>query len=79
MLHRIPFRFDESRGLFADNVEHNSYSEHAQCLANGKEYDLHVATRLRIRQGKIVSWRVYWDPTPLVAAYKGMAGAEDPK
>ena len=46
--------------------------EHARCLANGREYDLYVATYLRIRDGKIVNWRVYWDPSPLVAAYKGM-------
>lgn len=66
--------------VFCDGDEAVAYvHEHAQCLANGKEYDLHVATRLRIREGRIVSWRVYWDPTPLVAAYKGMAGAEDPR
>ena len=45
--------------------------EHARCLANGNEYDLYVSTHLKIRNGKIVNWRVYWDPSPLVAAYKG--------
>ncbi len=44
--------------------------EHARCLANGNEYDLYVATHLTIQRGKIVKWRVYWDPSPLVAAYK---------
>lgn len=46
--------------------------EHARCLANGHEYNLYVATQLTIRKGKIVKWRVYWDPSPLVAAYKGI-------
>ena len=65
--------------VFTDGDEAVSYvHEHAQCLANGKVYDLHVATRLRIVKGQIVSWQVYWDPTPLVAAYKGMTGSEDP-
>jgi len=43
--------------------------EHAKCLANQNEYDLYVSTHLKIQNGKIVSWKVYWDPSPLVAAY----------
>jgi ketosteroid isomerase-like protein/muconolactone delta-isomerase len=46
--------------------------EHAQCLANGNEYDLHVATNLKIFRGKIVRWKVYWDPSPLIRAYKNL-------
>lgn len=44
--------------------------EHAQCLANRNEYDLYVATRLRVQGGKIVEWRVFWDPSPLIRAYR---------
>jgi muconolactone D-isomerase len=43
--------------------------EHAQCLANQNEYDLYVATNLTIEKGKIKKWQVYWDPSPLIAAY----------
>nr|VFJ45853.1 MAG: Ketosteroid isomerase-related protein [Candidatus Kentron sp. FM]VFJ49126.1 MAG: Ketosteroid isomerase-related protein [Candidatus Kentron sp. FM]VFK08366.1 MAG: Ketosteroid isomerase-related protein [Candidatus Kentron sp. FM] len=46
--------------------------EHARCIANGNEYDLYVATHLKIRNGKIVNWRVYWDPSPLIVAYKNL-------
>jgi muconolactone D-isomerase len=46
--------------------------EHAQCLANCNEYDLHVATQLTIRDGKIKKWKVYWDPSPLVSAYRDL-------
>jgi muconolactone delta-isomerase len=44
--------------------------EHAQCLANNNEYDLYVATRLRVGGKKIVEWRVFWDPSPLIRAYR---------
>jgi len=46
--------------------------EHAQCLANGNEYDLYVATNLRIEDGKIKRWRVYWDISPLIKAYRNI-------
>lgn len=44
--------------------------EHAVCLANNNEYDLYVATRLKVENNKITEWQVYWDPSPLIAAYK---------
>jgi ketosteroid isomerase-like protein len=46
--------------------------EHAQCLANNNEYDLYVATQLVIGNGKIVKWKVWWDPSPLIRAYKNL-------
>lgn len=48
--------------------------EHAKYRANNNEYNLYASTHLKIRDGKIVNWRVYWDPSPLVAAYKGLVG-----
>lgn len=46
--------------------------EHAQCLANSNEYDLYVATHLTIANNKIIAWKVYWDPSPLIKAYKSL-------
>ncbi len=46
--------------------------EHAQCLANQNEYDLLVATRLHVVEGKIRHWQVYWDPSPLIRAYRDL-------
>jgi ketosteroid isomerase-like protein/muconolactone delta-isomerase len=46
--------------------------EHAQCLANGNEYDLYVATNLQIVDGKIKRWKVYWDISPLIKAYRNI-------
>lgn len=46
--------------------------EHAQCIANSNEYDLQVATFLTIRNRKIVEWRVCWDVSPLVRAYRNL-------
>jgi ketosteroid isomerase-like protein len=46
--------------------------EHAQCLANQNEYDLYVSTCLRIRNRKITEWRVFWDISPLVRAYRNL-------
>ncbi|MDC7786624.1 muconolactone Delta-isomerase family protein [Rhodoplanes sp. TEM] len=46
--------------------------EHAQCIANGNEYDLQVATFLTVRNRKIVGWRVCWDVSPLVRAYRNL-------
>ncbi len=46
--------------------------EHAQCIANQNEYDLYVATFLRVRNRKIVEWRVFWDISPLVRAYRNL-------
>jgi ketosteroid isomerase-like protein/muconolactone delta-isomerase len=44
--------------------------EHAQCLANKVEYDLFVSTHLTIEGQQIKEWSVYWDPSPLVRAYR---------
>lgn len=46
--------------------------EHAQCIANQNEYDLYVATFLRVRNRLIVEWRVFWDISPLVRAYRNL-------
>lgn len=46
--------------------------EHAQCLANSNEYDLYVSTMLTIWNGKIKEWRVFWDPSPLIRAYRNL-------
>jgi muconolactone D-isomerase len=46
--------------------------EHAQCLANGNEYDLYVATNITIDAGKIKHWKVYWDISPLIKAYRNI-------
>ena len=46
--------------------------EHAQCIANQNEYNLYVATFLRVRNRKIVEWRVFWDISPLVRAYRNL-------
>jgi ketosteroid isomerase-like protein len=62
-LYHLIVKEDEAVGLVHEN---------ATCIANGNSYDLYVATHLKIRNGKIVNWRVYWDPSPLIAAYKGL-------
>ena len=46
--------------------------EHAQCLANGNEYDLYASTCLRVRAGKIAEWRVFSDISPLISAYRNL-------
>ena len=46
--------------------------EHAQCIANQNEYDLYVATFLRVRNRLISEWRVFWDISPLVRAYRNL-------
>jgi ketosteroid isomerase-like protein len=44
--------------------------EHAQCLANNNEYDVYVAENIRIEGGKITHYRVYWDISPLIKAFR---------
>lgn len=44
--------------------------EHGQCLANNKEYDVYVAENIRIEGGKITHYRVYWDISPLIKAFR---------
>jgi ketosteroid isomerase-like protein len=46
--------------------------EHAQALSKKNEYDLYVSTILRIADGKIKEWRVFWDPSPLIRAYRNL-------
>ncbi|RAI32775.1 nuclear transport factor 2 family protein [Rhodoplanes serenus] len=46
--------------------------EHSQCLANGNEYHLQVATFLTVRNRKITEWRVHWDSAPIVRAYRNL-------
>lgn len=44
--------------------------EHAQCLANNNEYDVYVAENITIEGGKITHYRVYWDISPLIKAFR---------
>ena len=44
--------------------------EHAQCLANHNEYDVHLAENIRVEAGKITHYRVYWDISPLIKAFR---------
>jgi ketosteroid isomerase-like protein len=46
--------------------------EHAECLANNNEYDVYVAENIRIEAGKITHYRVYWDISPLIKAYRNI-------
>jgi ketosteroid isomerase-like protein len=46
--------------------------EHAQCLANNNVYDVYVAENIRIEAGKITHYRVYWDISPLIKAYRNL-------
>ena len=46
--------------------------EHAQCLANDNEYDVYVAENIRIESGKITHYRVYWDISPLMKAFRNI-------
>ena len=46
--------------------------EHAQCLANNNEYDVYVAENIRIEGGKITHYRVYWDISPLIKAFRNI-------
>jgi len=44
--------------------------EHGKCLANNNEYDVYVAENIRIDSGKITHYRVYWDISPLIKAFR---------
>lgn len=46
--------------------------EQAQCLANDNEYDVYVADNIRIEGGKITHYRVYWDISPLIKAFRNL-------
>ena len=46
--------------------------EHGQILANNNEYDVYVAENLRIEGGKITHYRVYWDISPIIKAFRNI-------
>ncbi len=46
--------------------------EHGQCLANNNEYDVYVAENIRIEAGKITHYRVYWDISPIIKAFRNI-------
>lgn len=46
--------------------------ERAQCLANNNVYDVYAAENIRIEAGKITHYRVYWDISPLIKAYRNI-------
>ena len=47
--------------------------DRAVVKATGQEFTLEFASWLTIRGGKIVKWRSYCDPSPVIAAFNGMA------
>jgi ketosteroid isomerase-like protein len=47
--------------------------EHAQCVANGNEYVVHAAESIRVEGGKITHYRVYWDVSPLIKAFRNIS------
>jgi ketosteroid isomerase-like protein len=46
--------------------------EHAQCVANNNEYVVHAAENIRVEGGKITHYRVYWDISPLIKAFRNI-------
>ena len=46
--------------------------EHGQVLANDNEYDVYAAENIRIEAGKITHYRVYWDISPLIKAFRNI-------
>ena len=46
--------------------------EHGQILANNNEYDVYVAENIRIEGGKITHYRVYWDVSPIIKAFRNI-------
>jgi ketosteroid isomerase-like protein len=46
--------------------------EHGQCLANNNEYDVYVAENIRIESGKVTHYRVYWDVSPVIKAFRNI-------
>jgi ketosteroid isomerase-like protein len=46
--------------------------EHGECLANKNKYDVYVAENLTIEHGKITHYRVYWDISPLIKAFRNI-------
>ncbi|MGD9156616.1 MAG: nuclear transport factor 2 family protein [Bacillota bacterium] len=67
-----PNAFELYKLMAVDDEAIGFVHENATCIANENSYDLYVATYLKIRNEKIVSWRVYWDPSPLIQAYKNL-------
>lgn len=50
--------------------------DRATVKANGQEFSIEFASWLTVRNGKIVKWRSYCDPSPVIAAFKGIAPAQ---
>jgi ketosteroid isomerase-like protein len=46
--------------------------EHGKILANNNEYDVYVAENIRIEGGKITHYRVYWDVSPIIKAFRNI-------
>jgi ketosteroid isomerase-like protein len=46
--------------------------EHGQVLTNNNEYDVYVAENLRIEDGKVTHYRVYWDVSPIIKALRSI-------
>ncbi len=49
--------------------------DRAVVKTTGQEFVIEFASWLTIRDGKIVKWRSYCDPSPVIAAFKGIAEA----
>jgi uncharacterized protein len=49
--------------------------DRAVVKATGREFAIEFASWMTIRGGKIVKWRSYCDPSPVIAAFKGIAEA----
>jgi uncharacterized protein len=49
--------------------------DRAVVKATGQEFVIEFASWMTIRGGKIVKWRSYCDPSPVIAAFKGTVEA----
>jgi ketosteroid isomerase-like protein len=47
--------------------------EHAQCVANDNDYVVHAAENIRVEGGRITHYRVYWDVSPLIKAFRNIS------
>jgi uncharacterized protein len=48
--------------------------ERTRVRANGEEFEIEFIQRLTVRDGLIVRWKSYTDPSPIIRALRGGAG-----
>jgi ankyrin repeat protein len=68
--------FQSLKLLIEGDEAFGTIHDHSQVRETGRTFDIEFATWFKVEDSKIIQWKSYCDPSPIVAAFRGATDTE---